>query len=48
MSAGVYGPRVLLTLQAPSLPLALLNPPFPAVTAMGHSQSQTLMMYLGK
>lgn len=46
MSAEVYGPEVLQTLQAQSLPQALLNPPFPAVTVMGHSQSQMLMMYL--
>lgn len=44
----MYGPRVLLTLQALSLPPALLNPPFPAVTVTGHSQSQMLMMYLEK
>lgn len=46
MSAGVYGPGSLQTLQALSLPQALPTPPFPAETVMGHSQSQMLMMYL--
>lgn len=42
----MYGLGSLQTLQAPSLPQALLIPPFPAGTGMGHSQSQMLMMYL--
>lgn len=46
MSAGVYGPGSLQTLQALSLPQALLTPPFPAETVTGHSQSLMLMMYL--
>lgn len=46
MNAGVYGPGLLQTLQALSLPQVLLNPPFPVVTVMGHSQFQMLMTYL--
>lgn len=46
MSAGVHVPGSLQTLQALSLPRALLTPPFPAGTGMGRSQSQMLMMYL--
>lgn len=46
MNAGEYGPGALQTLQALSLPQALLTPPFPVVTVMEHSQSQMLMMYL--
>lgn len=46
MSAGVRVPGSLQTLQALSLPRALLTPPFPAGTGMGRSRSQMLMTYL--
>lgn len=46
MSAEVRVPGSLQTLQALSLPQALLTPPFPAGTGMGRSQSQMLTTYL--